>query len=54
MKHALMATAAALLLTACGVDGEPKPKTNAEPLPETGISVTGRAEIGIAKSNEGK
>jgi len=52
MKHALMATAAALLLTACGVDGEPKPKTNAEPLPETGISVTGRAEIGIAKSNK--
>ncbi|WP_298295812.1 argininosuccinate lyase [uncultured Litoreibacter sp.] len=35
-------------LAACGVDGEPvKP----EPKPKPGISITGRAEIGIAKTS---
>ena len=35
-------------LGACGVDGRP---TAPEPRPETGISITGTAEIGIAVSS---
>ena len=34
------------LLVACGVDGEP---TAPEPKAKPGISVTGRAEIGVVK-----
>ena len=36
----------ATLLTACGVDGEP---TTPEPKTKPGISITGRAEIGVVK-----
>lgn len=36
-------------LTACGVDGEPTtPTKDAKPKP--GITITGRAEVGVAKS----
>ncbi|MDA8746908.1 hypothetical protein N9M66_01710 [Litoreibacter sp.] len=50
MKYALFVITAlsAAMLAGCGVDGEP---TTPEAKPKTGISVTGRAEIGVAKSS---
>ncbi|GAB5446875.1 hypothetical protein [Gymnodinialimonas sp.] len=38
-----------LILTACGVDGEPERPERATP--PTGISITGTAEIGVFGSN---
>lgn len=38
-----------LILTACGVDGEPERPERATPAP--GLSITGTASIGIAGSN---
>jgi len=38
---------ALLTLAACGVDGEP---TAPEPRQKAGISITGRAEVGVSKS----
>ncbi|PTX57460.1 hypothetical protein C8N43_2130 [Litoreibacter ponti] len=40
----------AALLAACGVDGEPETPTRERATPEPGISITGRAEVGVAKS----
>ncbi len=41
--------AALLGLAACGVDGEPTtPTKDVKPAP--GITITGRAEVGVAKS----
>ena len=50
MKQIILPFAALFALAACGVDGEPsapEPKTSAKP----GISITGRAEIGVRKTS---
>ena len=50
MKQIVSMLAALVALTACGVDGEPsapEPKVSAKP----GISITGRAEIGVRKTS---
>lgn len=52
MRYFVILTLAATL-SACGVDGEPtppEPKASAKPGISVGLS--GRAEIGIAKSNK--
>lgn len=36
-----------VFLSACGVDGEP---TAPEPKQKAGLSITGRAEVGVSKS----
>ena len=48
MKYAflLITALSTSLLAGCGVDGEP---TTPEAKTKTGITVTGRAEIGVAK-----
>ncbi len=47
MKPALiLITAFTAMLAGCGVDGEP---TTPEAKTKSGISITGRAEIGVAK-----
>lgn len=47
MKY-LMALSAVALLTACGIDGEPS-TPEPEAATKTGISITGRAEVGVRK-----
>lgn len=47
-KHILILTTATLL-AACGVDGEPEAPTRDQASPKPGITITGRAEMGVAK-----
>ncbi|SFR33077.1 argininosuccinate lyase [Litoreibacter janthinus] len=48
MKYTITLVAAALMLAACGIDGEPStPEPAAKS--KTGISITGRAEVGVRK-----
>lgn len=42
-------SAALLGLAACGVDGEPTTPTK-DAKPQSGITITGRAEVGITKT----
>ncbi len=46
MTRTVFGLTALIFLSACGVDGEPLP---VEPATKTGISISGRAEVGIAK-----
>ncbi len=48
MRNLILLGTLAVVLAACGVDGEPTPP---EPQPEPGITITGTAQIGMANSN---
>ncbi|EPX77219.1 hypothetical protein [Litoreibacter arenae] len=47
MRYAI-ALATLAILAACGIDGDPStPEPEAKP--QTGIAITGRAEVGVSK-----
>ena len=47
MKYVIALTTATML-TACGIDGEPS-TPEPEAATKTGITITGRAEVGVRK-----